>query len=291
MCVEYTSFSIQINGELVDFFDGKRGLRQNVPISPLLFTIDMEYLTRLLRGLSKYQGYYHHPKCHRVDLKHIIFVDDLFLFTSGRCSAISAIKGVLEEFLACSGLSVNMDKSQIFTVGMDGSKVRWVEGLLNTNISSLPVRYLGFPLTTKSIRSADCSTIIQSQLEGWRVGATDFFLESGMLNPIGPPDHCLLLGEGQFFTKKVLKAVNSICVKFLWNGCAPGRSCHLNSWEKVCLDKKEGGLGIRNLELLNDAIILKQLWDLSNESQNLWTKMGSHLLDQRHPLVGEKQPY
>ncbi|KAL9667136.1 hypothetical protein QQ045_001485 [Rhodiola kirilowii] len=71
MCVESTSFSVQINGEMVDFFAGKRGLHQGDPISPLLFTITMEYLSRMLQGLTKTHGYYHHPKCHRIDLKHI----------------------------------------------------------------------------------------------------------------------------------------------------------------------------------------------------------------------------
>ncbi|KAL9690981.1 hypothetical protein QQ045_011398 [Rhodiola kirilowii] len=167
MCVESTSFSVQINGELVDYFDGNHGLRQGDPISPLLFTIVMEYLSRLLKGLNKDSGFYHHPKCHRVDLKHIIFADDLFLFSSGRCSAITTINDVLKEFLACSGLSVNVDKSQIFT---------------------------------------------------------------------------------------------------------SGRCCHLLSWEKVCLDKKDGGFEIKNMNVMNEALVLNQLWDLNKEGQHLWIK-------------------
>ncbi|CAM8998581.1 unnamed protein product [Rhodiola kirilowii] len=151
MCIETTSFSIQINGEMVDNFEGKRGLRQGDPMSPLLFTVAMEYLSRLLKGLTKAAGFYHHPKCHRVDLKHIIFADGLFLFSNGRCSSIAALKGVLDEFLQCSGLSVNIEKSQLFVAGMNGAKRSWVENLLCTKMSVLPVRYLGFPLTAKSI--------------------------------------------------------------------------------------------------------------------------------------------
>ncbi|KAL9665317.1 hypothetical protein QQ045_020734 [Rhodiola kirilowii] len=44
---------------------------------------------------------------------------------------------------------------------MDEGKKLWVEGLVKTNISSLPLRYLGFLLTTRSISSSDCSAIIQ----------------------------------------------------------------------------------------------------------------------------------
>ncbi|CAM8944506.1 unnamed protein product [Rhodiola kirilowii] len=95
MCVQSTSYSIMINGEMTDFFEGKRGVRQGDPLSPFLFTIAMEYLFRMLQRLSKVEGFYFHPKCHRIKLSHIMFTDDLILFSSGRRSVIEAIKGVV----------------------------------------------------------------------------------------------------------------------------------------------------------------------------------------------------
>ncbi|KAL9671356.1 hypothetical protein QQ045_008924 [Rhodiola kirilowii] len=158
---------------------------------------------------------------------------------------------------------------------MDEGKKLWVEGLLRTHISSLPVRYLGFPLTTRSISSSDCSAIIQrltSRLESW---SNRFLSRAGK--------RCLILSVLQsivyywariyFLPRKVLKVVNSICARFLWNGKAVGRGCHLISWKTMCRDKKEGGLGIRNIELMNDAMMLNWLWELSKEGQNLWIKL------------------
>ena len=43
-------FSILINGSPKDFFGSSRGLRQDDPLSPLLFVIVMEALSRLLDG-------------------------------------------------------------------------------------------------------------------------------------------------------------------------------------------------------------------------------------------------
>ncbi|KAL9677296.1 hypothetical protein QQ045_005524 [Rhodiola kirilowii] len=186
MCVESTSFSVQINGELVDYYDEKRCLHQGNPISPLLFTIVMEYLSRLLKGLNKDIDFYHHPKCNRVDLKHIIFADDLFLLRSGTCSAITAINDVIKEFLAYSGLSVNVDKIQIFTAGMDEGKKSWIESLLSTKISLPPVKYLGFPLTTRNICYADYSTIIQRLMCRLENCNNRFLLRAGRRSLIQP---------------------------------------------------------------------------------------------------------
>ncbi|KAL9681640.1 hypothetical protein QQ045_013426 [Rhodiola kirilowii] len=149
MCVRSTTFSVLINGELVDYFDGKRGLRQGDPISSLLFTIVMEYLSRLLGRLNGKTCYYHHPKCHKIGLKHIMFADDLILFSSGRMSSILAIKSVMETFLKVSGLDINLQKSQFFISGMSEAKKMWVESTLGTTICPLPVRYLGISMNSK----------------------------------------------------------------------------------------------------------------------------------------------
>ncbi|KAL9670289.1 hypothetical protein QQ045_007840 [Rhodiola kirilowii] len=274
MCIETTSFFIQLNTEMVDFFEGKRGLRQGDPISPLLFTIAMEYLSRLLKGLTRSQGYYHHPKCHKVDIKHIIFADDMFLFSSGRCSAILALKSTLEEFMQCSGLEINVEKSQVFAAGMDETKREWIENIPCTRMGALPVRYLWFPLTVRSITAHDCSSIGQRLTQKLDCWYNHFLSRAGRRVLIQSVLQAIVLYWARicFLPRQVLKNINSICARFLWNGSATGRKCHLFSWSKACDDKKGGGLGIKNLDLMNDALVLNQLWELNNEEQNIWTK-------------------
>lgn len=47
-CVTAPSYSLKVNGETFGFFKGRRGIRQGDPISPFLYVIGTEYLSRSL---------------------------------------------------------------------------------------------------------------------------------------------------------------------------------------------------------------------------------------------------
>ncbi|XP_074304613.1 secreted RxLR effector protein 78-like [Silene latifolia] len=83
ICVTTASFSLNLNGETFGFFKGQRGLRQGDPLSPLLFTICMEYLSRMQNYATKNYQFKFHPRCAYIKLCHLMFADDLLLFCKG----------------------------------------------------------------------------------------------------------------------------------------------------------------------------------------------------------------
>ena len=46
----------------------------------------------------------------------------------------------------------------------------------------------------------------------------------------------------------------------------------LIAWEDICLPKMEGGLGFKNLEAWNLALLSKNLWNIHAKSDTLWVK-------------------
>lgn len=113
-------FSVLVNSSPAGFFPGKRGLRQGDPLSPYLFVLSMEIFSRLLRNLPG-KNLSYHLRCSRMQLTHLIFADDLLIFSKGDLSFIAGIKESLSVFANWSGLHANDQKTGIYFGGIDDS--------------------------------------------------------------------------------------------------------------------------------------------------------------------------
>lgn len=63
------------------------------------------------------------------------------------------------------------------------------------------------------------------------------------------------------FSKKILAKMNAIIHDFWWTGVQDEnqmKPLYLKAWSEICKAKKEGGLSIRNLEVVNNLCWLMQ---------------------------------
>ena len=83
-CTSTICFSVLVNGSPTGFFDSSRGLRQGDPLSPLLFLLIMEVLSRMLQR-SVEMVFIKGFQVGRDDqaivgVSHLLFADDTILF-------------------------------------------------------------------------------------------------------------------------------------------------------------------------------------------------------------------
>ncbi|GJV99439.1 RNA-directed DNA polymerase, eukaryota, reverse transcriptase zinc-binding domain protein [Tanacetum coccineum] len=93
-------FTINMNGERVGYFKGGRGLRQDDPMSPYLFTLIMEIFSLMLqRQIEKDSKFQYHFRCKSLKLVHVCFADDLLVMCHGDTSSVEVIKRALDDFV------------------------------------------------------------------------------------------------------------------------------------------------------------------------------------------------
>ena len=159
-CFTTSMFSLYINGGLVGYFRGVRGVRQGDPMSPYLFMIAMNVLSKLLDATVVDEVFSFHPKCKKVNLPHLCFVDDLLIFSKGNLSSIVGIQKVLHIFYSYSRLQLNNAKSELFSTGVSRENMQKIHDLTGFKLGTLPVRYLGVPLVTRQLTERDCMPLI-----------------------------------------------------------------------------------------------------------------------------------
>lgn len=109
------TLSISVNGKQNGYFHCKRGVRQGDPLSPLLFCIAEDVLSRNISNLVLLG---------KIDLikgsrstcvpSHSLYADDIMIFCKGKISSIHALMQLFNSYALTSGQVINPSKSTIF---------------------------------------------------------------------------------------------------------------------------------------------------------------------------------
>jgi hypothetical protein len=104
-----------VNGGRTDNFKPSRGLRQGDPLSPYLFMLCQEVLSRLIdRELLR--GNISGVKMNRggQDISHVMYVDNIMLFSKTSTHEVESLNGCLETYCNWSKQIISRSKSRVF---------------------------------------------------------------------------------------------------------------------------------------------------------------------------------
>ncbi|XP_074292460.1 uncharacterized protein LOC141619333 [Silene latifolia] len=192
-------------------------------------------------------------------LTHLLFADDLLMFSKGDVQSIMLILRVLATFSGSSGLKVNASNSEVVYNGVSDSLKHDIAQVSGFQEGKLPFKYLGIPIQPGRLTRVDCNILLEkivSKIRG--IGARKLSY-AGRLVLINSVLNTLHNYWASIFLipKGVIKRIESICRNFL------------------C--KKEGGLGIKEAGVWNITSVGKLVNWIYTKADRLWVLWIDHV--------------
>lgn len=274
LCITTASFSVQVNSELAGFFRSQRGLRQGCSLSPYLFVICMNVLSKLLDKAAADKRIGYHPKCKSIKLTHLCFADDLMVFVDGHQKSVEGIIKVFDEYAGISGLEISVEKSTLFMAGISEDTRSAILHHFPFAQGNLPVRYLGLPLLTKQMTRSDYLPLMEklrSRISSWTTRHLSYAGRLQLLQSVITSITNFWISAYRL-PSRCIKEINQLCSAFLWSGPNLNTKKAKVAWTDVCRPKKEGGLGLQSIREANKTCCLKLIWRILTQRDSIWVK-------------------
>ncbi|GKV00002.1 hypothetical protein SLEP1_g12766 [Rubroshorea leprosula] len=269
-CLQSSTVSILINGSPTRQFSVSKGIRQGDPLSPFLFLIVAEGLNGLMASAVD-KNLFKGARIGNVDVtvSHLQFADDTIFFGEASKENIQVIKCVLRTFELASGLKINYGKSQLMGIGVEEDWQKRMAYILHCKEGVLPVKYLGIQIGGNHRKLSMWQPLVNSfktKLASWKGRGLSMGGRIALINSVLSSLPVFQM-SAYLLPKGILYTLDKIRRNFLWGGEGEGKKINWVCWERVCRAKEEGGLGVKDLQKFNVALMGK--W-LSRKVGSLW---------------------
>lgn len=264
-----------VNGHPTSFFQSHRGLRQGCPLSPFLYILMADSLSRKLAAEMNSSDL---PGIRTANalkpINHALFADDSILLSGASTSIAANFDAVLKRYCRASGVVINDRKSSIFGWNVSQHNLNIIAQTLGfecfTHWDS--IKYLGLPLTSgvnnRSLWHGIISKIkdkITSWGGYWLTKGGKIILLKSALSALPIYQASFLLAP-----KHIMDQISCLLRDFLWKGGRGNHNkMHLENWELVKRPILDGGLQIRDPALSNLSLECKLLWKIYSEPSHL----------------------
>ncbi|KAH9734293.1 putative ribonuclease H protein [Citrus sinensis] len=251
---------------MTEVFRPGRGIRQGDSLSPYIFVLCIERLSHgIIQAVN--QGRWKPIRLTRIGtpLCHLFFADDLLLFLEASYGQVDVLNDVVENFCRSSGAKVSNQKTQVFfSKNVPVTLASGIGKALGFSVTNNLGRYLGMPLLHDRVSKKTYQSIIDKidqRLSGWAAKhlslAGRVTLAQSVLQAI--PIYAM---QTTYLPSSVRIKIDQLCRRFIWSGAGSQRKLSLVSWDIICRPKSNGGLGFKDMDLMNKALLMKVAWDL-----------------------------
>jgi hypothetical protein len=213
------------------------------------------------------------PSC--PPIHSLLFADDLLVCGQAILQEALNMKHILQNFCNISGQTPNWSKSGIiFSKNVDALTYASIKNIFQVpNIDNNFV-HLGHPLIIPGKnRNAAYNFVLDKFKLKLSTYKADHLSHAARLELIKSVFSSIPVYymSNILFTKKFLAKIRAIIRNFWWTGIREengSKGLCLRSWTDITCPKKEGGLGIRNLQAMNQGLLLMTAWRLADNKDS-----------------------
>ena len=190
----------------------------------------------------------------------MLFADDSLIFLQAKVQSAHRLNDILRIYSECLGQAVNKEKSAIFFSRNTPVRTRLLlKQTLQISVEAFGERYIGLPKAVGRITGGTFDHIgerIRSKLQGGVERLISCTGREVRIKAVAQSIPTYIMSCFQL-TKKVCKKLASLMAKYWWSSNLDRRSLHWLSWDSLVVPKVKGGMGFKDLQLFNLALLGK----------------------------------